>query len=512
LQSAVPSDPQDKVWDIIVIGTGAGGGTAGFNLARNGCSVLFLERGSLWDKATVAQLTERDPFHFSKVDVVDCSGGQGPTTAEPLELVTGIGLGGSTALYAMMLDRFRPVDFAPQGAQSTPEDCSLPAAWPIQYESLEPYYREAEALFRVRGTDDPLATTNSVLIDPLVPSEAEAQIESTFARCGLHPYRLHYAREFEPGCDGCVIRRCPKGCRQDVSNTCVVPAIKQYGAHILPNCLVLKLVADKRQVREAVCEWRGRKVRIRGKLFVLALNALFTPALLLRSVSNAFPDGLANGSGMVGRNLMLHVSDRLRVKFKQNLRRALNGLLHNGLSLNDFYVHAGQKLGNIHAHAIDLSSNYGTVGDETHAGTLLCATILEDFPYYQNRVIPKRGDYKNVSCHYTYKNELRNRGQLLVSAFAESISDKCEVSWPNRIGALNVSHMCGTCRFGNDPNLSVLDKDNKMHELDNAYVVDTSFFPSSGGINPGLTVIANSLRVTDRLLGYKVPYSDRASK
>jgi choline dehydrogenase-like flavoprotein len=193
---------------------------------------------------------------------------------------------------------------------------------------------------------------------------------------------------------------------------------------------------------------------------------------------------------------MLHVSDSLLVRCK-GLRGLANGYLHHGLSLNDFYVRDGFKLGNIHAHAIDFTQLKSEMSSlDGSLGTVLFNTIVEDFPYLENRVTPKPRSEEEVSWEYKYPDELRFRGHMLVTAFADALQPMCEVSVQKPSGMLNSSHACGTCRFGDDPRTSVLDRDNRIHDLDNAYVLDASFFPSSSGINPSLTIVANSLRVS----------------
>ena len=497
LADCIPGDPEGTVWDVVVIGTGPGGATAGFNLARLGRSVLFIERGSLFNKA------DRDAQHrclFRSAGSIDSDcypygppGSQG--TSAP-ELLSGNGIGGATALFDAVLERFRPVDLNPRSIEHVPSASSVPESWPIPYEELEPYYREAETLFRVKGTADPLTTMHETLLEPPAPSDVETYVRDALKQSGLHPFRLHYAREQVAGCDGCLWLLCPKACRNDAGRICALPAIEHHKAYILPECTALKLEASGRTVRQAICNWNGRRIEIRGRIFVLALGALFTPSLLLRSANDSFPEGLGNSSGLVGRNLMMHVSDCISAQFKA-LHGQLNGALKHGLSLNDFYVRDGYKLGNIHAHATDFSEFPDELPSwDGSTGSLAFHTIVEDFPYTENRVTPRSGSEDQVVWNYRYPDELLQRSQMLLDAFADSIRPLCEVSVRKPSNILNPSHMCGTCRFGRDPSASVLDPENRIHELDNAYVLDASFFPSSSSINPSLTIAANSLRVS----------------
>lgn len=499
LSNYVPTTPQDTIWDVVVIGTGAGGGPAGLTLAQSGRSVLFLERGKFSLPAEDGLGREE---HTPGERTYSLDTGWWPHRIDSNEVTRtqpniGCSTGGSTALFGMVLDRFRPIDFTPHrfASKSTPH--SLPEVWPIEYTELEPYYRKAEALFRVRGTEDPLTPTGGPLLTPLPSSDAEIAIHETLSQHGLHSYKLHQACERIAGCDGssCIGKLCSRACRNDTRRMCILPALEQHAAHILPECLAVKLNTKGCEVTSVECVWNDQPVTIRARVFVLALHALLTPCLLLRSASETFPDGLGNSSGMVGRNLMWHISDSFLVQFHRLRGKGIVDLNH-GISFNDFYLRNGVKLGNIHGHTLTpgrLTRVAPSASDLT--GTTIFHTILEDFPYAENRVAPIPGGDSGVRWEYTRSDELLLRNKMLNDAFADTLSSDCSVKLLEPSGQLNQSHTCGTCRFGDDPRRNVLDRNNRMHDLDNAYVVDGSFFPSSGGINPSLTILANSLRV-----------------
>ena len=494
----IPNDPRDRIWDILVIGTGAGGGPTGLSAARLGGSVLFLDRATVSE--TAGYSVPNDPPWNSYPGYVDPDCRESDRKAEfgntAPEVIVGNVIGGGTGSFAMVMDRFRPMDLRLGSLSKIPESVALPDRWPVQYEELEPYFQEAESLFRVRGTDDPLYPTHAQLLEPPPPSHVEMSLHDELTRCGLHPYRIHYAREDVPGCDGCLGKLCPRDCRNSAVRACVLPALKRHGAHILPSCRVLRLNTNGgAAVREAICLWKGQQLAIRARTFVLALNALLTPALLLRSANTTSPDGLGNSSGLVGRNLMMHVSDTLLVNFKSQ-RGQINPELRHGISLNDFYVKDGVKLGNIHMHSFDISRVIGESAQKRNAQSVACfMTIVEDYPYAGNRVILEAGNGDSVRWEYKYPDELRARSRLLIDAFRTYLTPVGDLSILGTHGLLNGSHVCGTCRSGNDPRMSVLDRNNRVHNLDNVYVVDASFFPSSGGINPSLTIAANALRV-----------------
>jgi choline dehydrogenase-like flavoprotein len=198
--------------------------------------------------------------------------------------------------------------------------------------------------------------------------------------------------------------------------------------------------------------------------------------------------------------------------------RGLSPGMHHGLAFNDFYLRDGVKLGNVHIHPVPVTRDAVLSFMRLHlkrmaglpsavqraaaaAGAYVArsgfgmATIVEDLPYTCNRVLPRAASLDGIAYEYRYPHELRVRSWTLLQHVRESLKEHFFVRLARPAGLLNVSHACGTCRFGDNPETSVLDRDNRTHDLDNLYVVDASFFPSSGGINPSLTIVANSLRV-----------------
>jgi choline dehydrogenase-like flavoprotein len=314
---------------------------------------------------------------------------------------------------------------------------------------------------------------------------------------------------------------CARECRNDAGRICLRPALDEYGACLLSECRVVRLEEEGRSVKRAVCDWNGREIEVRGKVFVLAANAFLTPSVLERSANERFPDGLANSSGLVGRNLMLHVSDLLLLRLRR-ASYALDAAMNHGLSLNDFYLRKDVKLGNVHAHPVGVAretiiaflrlhmkwlnrlpdvglSALAAIGSYTHRSSTVFATVLEDLPYAGNRVRAVPGPGDRVQFEYVYPPDLRRRSSLLFDAFTKAVGGHFDVRLLKPVGTLNYGHVCGTCRFGDDPETSVLDRDNRAHDLDNLYLLDASFFPSSGGINPSLTIVANSLRVSRKI-------------
>jgi choline dehydrogenase-like flavoprotein len=519
-----------------------GGATLGHALAQAGRSVLFCERGpsNLGGKGLRGEYPEvqlaRDGGRASELSERLSSAGR--WTDELCDLSAakrhsfvpfmGAGTGGSSALYGMALERLFPADLEPRRYHPAAVDSSLPERWPISYEELTAYYTKAERLYGVRGSLDPLRrdTTFGYVGDPPRYSPAAQELASFLRKQGLHPYPLPLACSHVPGCTGCQGYLCDKRCKNDSGEACLAPALTDHGASLLDTCEILKVESTAHTVTGVIGRSHGRDYRLRGKVVVLAAGALSTPALLLRSATADWPTGLANASGLVGRNLMRHCVDLYAVFTKE--RPDKGGSLKE-IGLNDLYAEQGSKLGSVqsfgrmpHAQVLvdgieeelhgpalaPMAAAYGLakpllrgVFDRLFSRALVLATIMEDLPYCENRIIDydRPGKPRTLAIEYAISDydrrrlsDFRRRMRRILKPYRHLLLKQGE---NNR----RLAHVCGTCRFGLDPRDSVLDRDNKAHGIDNLYVVDASFFPSSGGTNPALTIAANALRVAEHL-------------
>lgn len=350
-------------WDAIIIGTGMGGAPLGYALAKAGQRVLFLEKGKshLLPGALTNSYAETHfpapaapgPQHRATLqragrysDTIRTNAGSRTQHFVPF---IGSGTGGSSALYGMVLERFFAADFAPRAQHPQAADAALPEAWPIGYDQLLPHYEAAERLFRVRGTPDPLRADRTGgwaahfrAPPPLTPASSE--LFAFFQQRALHPYRLPLACEFVAGCDACQGYLCDRQCKNDASRICLEPALSQHGATLMDECEVLQLEATREAVTGVVCQQRGQRLTLRGKQVFLAAGALETPRLLLQSASEHWPQGLANDSGLVGRNLMRHHIDLYVIKPKT---AAGFDNRQKEFGFNDFYQRDGNKLGSV---------------------------------------------------------------------------------------------------------------------------------------------------------------------
>ncbi|MFK7897280.1 MAG: GMC oxidoreductase [Myxococcota bacterium] len=527
----IPESPESVEWDAVIVGTGMGGSTLGAALARKGHRVLFIEKGHFLfgdhDRGDGSQAILEDNSPEPRLragwwpkKISGNSSGDELSLFAPL----GCGTGGSTSLYAAQLERLSPADFECGSSHADIKEASIPKRWPISYDDLVPYYREAERLYEVCGTEDPLQKDpEAELREPPELSERDAYLFDSFEKMGLNPFRAHVGCRFVEGCDECGGSLCPRSCKSDAGRISLMPAITQHDAKILSNCEVIKLEANAERVTGVVCRKGDEELVIRGKMVVVAANAYMTPALLLKSSSSEWPEGLANRSGLVGRNLMMHTSDFIAI-------RAGKKLSHEGpkkaLALNDFYTDGGQKLGTLQSVGIQVNPGYvlyhlrnraerertwylqlarpffrpiAVIAAAFYKSASVFASIVEDLPYEHNRIKLDPDAENGMTFEYHYADELLERNRFFRKRLSQTIGKRHAVQVLNTDDNLNFGHVCGTCRFGDDPDKSVLDRDNRAHDVENLYVVDASFFPTSGGNNPSLTIAANALRVAGKI-------------
>jgi choline dehydrogenase-like flavoprotein len=524
------------VWDVIVVGTGMGGGMLGYRLARSGRKVLFVEKGRSTlpgapgtIRAAMPELAE--PLAYRSAETYyDALARAGRSTDEIEDIsgrrsrrfvpFIGSGTGGSSALYGMVCERFFVDDFTPRQNFRDPGDSTVPEAWPITYDQMVPWYAEAEKLLGVRGQPDPVRPEAAAVgLPPAPPFSAHNQplVDHLVGR-GLHPYHLPMACDYTDGCVTCQAHLCPQSCKNDAARNCVLPAVAEHGAHLLADCRVVRLDADHRQIRQVICKHRSGMLALKAKVVMLAAGALATPVLLLNSRSGDWPRGLANGSDWVGRNLMRHLLDWVAIWPQRGSKITTP---NKEIGLNDFYFWEGQKYGTV--QSAGAMSSFAPMGMLTNhpgwqpkalrlispalrpiyerffIGGLVLTMMLEDLPYLDNRVLPC--DRPSVDGRQRLRIQYRLHASE-IERHAVFLRQLKEVLQPFRKMILRTAkdnstlgHVCGTCRFGTDPQTSVLDPQNRAHEVDNLYVVDASFFPSSTGLNPSLTVAANALRV-----------------
>ncbi len=512
-------------YDVVIIGTGAGGGTLAYALAPTGKRILLLERGDYvpreqenWSPRAV----NLEGRYQARETWRDGNGGE-------LHPHTNYRVGGNTKFYGAALFRLRREDFGELRHWG-----GVSPAWPIGYEDLEPYYAAAERIYHVhgeRGADPTEPPASGPYPHPPVSHEPRIrQLAEDFARQGLRPFHVPLGirlDESDPRHSACIRCRtcdgfpCLLGAKADAQTCCVDPALEHPNVTLVTGARALRLETSPsgREVTRVVVEREGAEETYAGDVVVVSCGAINSAALLLRSANDRHPRGLANGSDVVGRHYMGHVNSVLMA-----LSRCPNPtVFQKTLAVNDFYFangHWDYPMGHI--------SFVGKLDGETLKGgapalapgwtldrmarhSLDFWLTSEDLPDPDNRVTLDRDG--NVVLTYRPNNEEGHRRLIARLKAAMQQQTGCGLHGHDchqglfarnlflgqRIPLAGVAHQNGTVRFGHDPASSALDPFCRAHEVDNLYVVDGSFFPSSAAVNPALTIMANALRVGEHL-------------
>jgi choline dehydrogenase-like flavoprotein len=490
--------------DVAIIGSGPGGGTLFHAVAENGTDVLLVERGGFipqepenWDIRAVFDAARYRAYDHWR-------------NADGARFRPGIyyNVGGSSKVWGACLTRFRAEDFE---RLQHPDGVSPP--WPFSYDALASYYAKAERLYEVHGTigEDPTAPPQDELPLPGVAHEpAIARIVESLRAQTLHPYVLPLGIDRHEGgscvrCRTCDGFPCRIGAKNDTDVRCVRPAMARPNARVATDTRVDRLATSAGGDRIVAAEgYRGReRVRIEAEKFVVSCGAANSAALLLRSRNAAHPTGLANSSDQVGRNYMQHQFSAIMAVHP---RRRTELVFQKTVGINDFYLPSVGRpyaLGNIQALG-KLQAGMLTADKRWVPRALMeylserstdWWTTTEDLPDPSNRVT--LADDGAIQLAYRATNPTAQRE---LTAIAKRVLRRAgyPVVFAQTMGLSTTSAQCGTVRAGTDPRTSVVDPLCRSHDVGNLYVVDSSFFPSSAALNPGLTIAAQALRVAEQ--------------
>ena len=494
-------------YDVIIIGTGAGGGTMARALSNSSARVLVLERG---------QAVPQEPDNWNPEAVwkhlryraterwLDRRG-------DEFLPYTHYGVGGNTKFWGSVLYRLRREDF-----QAMEHMDGESPAWPIDYDTLEPYYERAEQLYHVHGESgsDPTEPPRGPFpYAPIQHSAAMAEIVDKLRRQGLHPSYLPLGliRPGEPGgcilCSTCNSFPCRIHAKSDAEVCGIEPALTSPNVELWTDARALRLIADSagRKVEAVEVERNGETIRVGASLVVVSCGAVNSAALLLRSANGAQPNGLANSSGLVGRRYMAHLATMMQ---GFNPLRKNDTIFQKTVAINDFYFR-GPRTRYPLGHIQSQGRTHGVMAQTVVPWVPLRAydvwvsrgvdwlAMSEDLPREENRVTIA-GDGR---IRLLYRPNNLAAHQMLVTETTRML---------HRLGfwkvmthshkSKNTTHQCGTLCFGTDPRTSVLDPFCRAHDVSNLFVVDASFFPSSAAVNPGLTIVAQALRVADHIM------------
>jgi choline dehydrogenase-like flavoprotein len=498
----VNPDQETLTADVVIIGSGMGGGTLAWALKNTGLDVLIVERGQFLPR----EPENSQPDHvFIKKRYVTSKPWYDAKSGQPFQPGVYYWVGGNTKMYGACLPRFRRSDFE----EVTHHDGASPA-WPFSYDDLEPFYCQAEQLFQVHGSvdEDPTEPPHSADYPyPPIPHEpAVERLANMLYLQGLHPFHMACGmhlpsiaeRIADTTADGSPSST---GNKSDAENRAIRPALESPTVRLLLGAYIRRLHAspDGHTVTAAEAQVNERTVRIEAKTFVVSGGAVNSAALLLRSVSDQHPNGLGNSSGLLGRNYMVHNSTFFLAVDPAHRN---DTAWQKTLGLNDWYE-AGpntpyplgnlQMLGKLQAPMVKAARSWAPIWalKMVTDRSLDIYLTTEDLPRLDNRVIV---DGDKIMISWT-PNNLVPHTELVRRVTHAVRKAGYPVVLTERMGIATNSHMCGTAVAGTNPSSSVLDRDCRSHDVGNLFVVDGSFFPSSAALNPALTIAANALRV-----------------
>ncbi|TLM88260.1 GMC oxidoreductase [Pseudarthrobacter sp. NamE5] len=505
---AEPVTPNEVIrTDVAIIGSGMGGGTMAYALKDSGAKILVIERGHrLPSEPENSDLNEV----YLKGRYKNADTWYNGRTGAGFKPGVYYWVGGNTKVYGACLPRFRASDF-----EETQHQDGTSPAWPFSYADLEPYYTRAEELFQVHGQigEDPTEPPHSKAYPyPALDHEPAIQdLADSFRRQGLHPFRMANGLDADTPekralcatSDGAPNEA---GLKADAEKVTVDPALASGNVTLMTDTKVTRLVAspDGQTILAALAENNGRVIRIEADKFILAAGAVNSAALLLRSATPENPRGLANSSGLVGRNYMVHNSTFF---IGINPFKVNRTLWQKTLGLNDWYE-AGpsnkyplgnlQMLGKLRASMLKMARSWAPnpILKAMSDRSIDIYLTTEDLPRRDNGISVIDG-----KIHVWWEPNNLGPHKELVKRISKAVRKAgYPVIFTERMGIETNSHQCGTAVAGHDPHTSVLTPDCRAHDLNNLWIVDSSFFPSSAALNPALTIAANALRVADSLL------------
>ncbi|MCY4001324.1 MAG: GMC family oxidoreductase [Bacteroidetes bacterium] len=483
-------------YDIIIVGTGIGGGTLAWGLRNSGAKILMIERGDFlpqepenWNPEAVFgehRYKSNDPWetsngHLFTPGVHYC-------------------VGGNSKVYGAALPRFRREDF-----RELEHEQGISPAWPMSYNDLEPYYGRAERLYGVHGCtgEDPTEPSRSSEY-PFSEVSHEPQIErlsASLQKQGLHPNHLPLGVDLGRKCLRCHTCDgfpCKVHAKSDAEVCAVRPALESSDVSLWTNSIARRIIIQNDAVHAIEIDRGGELQTVQSDTLVLSCGAVNSAALLLRT------EDLPDSSGLIGRNYMVHNNSAL-IAFRPWERNTTT--FQKTISVNDWYLGDRtwpwpmgnlQMIGKVQASMLK-SARPNIPLPILHFladRSIEWWVMSEDLPDPQNHI--SISSHGRIQIHWK-PNNLATHRQLLNRARKMLRSAGYPLSFTQQMGIETNSHQCGTLKMGNEPDISVLDPFCKMHGLKNLYVVDASFFPSSGAMNPALTIASQALRVADHL-------------
>ena len=491
--------------EVIVIGSGVGGAMTARRLAENGVNVLMLERGDWvpkepdnWRVASVF-FDKKYTAHDTWLDA----------RGEAFRPSIYYNVGGCTKFYGGSMIRYRERDF-----EELVHEEGISPAWPVSYAEFEPYYTQAEQIFKVHGDDkdDPSAPWRSapypfpaVASAPIVEAMCKG-MRAAGARTSAMPLAVNYSSEGNCTlCKTCDGFPCKISAKMEAETALVRPALATGNVTLRTNTLVKRLLLsqDGKKVTGVVVETDGKSEVLTARLIVVACGAVNSAALLLRSACEAAPNGVANSSDVVGRHYMAHNQTALMgLSMRPN-----DTVFQKTVSMNEFYFGApdypyplghAQMLGKLQGGMLSANVPFmpKAVGSTMARHSMDWIAFSEDLPDPESRIVLKDGQIQMA----IRRNNLGPHRRFIKKLVKLLRASGYPIVLTKPLLKHSTSHQCGTVRFGTDPKTSALDIYCRSHDHANLFVIDASFMPSSAAVNPALTIAAQALRAAEHIL------------
>jgi len=522
----------DQPVDVLIVGAGAAGAAMAWSLAETRMRIVCLEQGGWMNPADYP--TNRSGWELERFAGPYSLSPNGRGRREdypvnddesPIKISNYNAVGGSTILYAAHFPRLHPSDFRVKSLDGVADD------WPIDYATLEPYYDLNARMMGVAGlAGDPAYPPKDLPLPPVPHGKLGETLGRGFNRLGWHwwPSDSAIATEEYEGRPPCInLGPCIMGCAQGAKGSTDVtywpPAIRE-GVELRTHCRVREITVDEQGLASGAryVDADGQEHHQPAELVIVACNGVGTPRLLLNSRSERFPDGLANSSGLVGRNLMFHPYAMVQGLFEEPLE-GYKGPTGCSIISQEFYETDATRgfvrgysaemlrgMGPVSTAVWGMSSNRLPWGSEHHAAyeklwdrTAGMVLICEDLPEPHNRVTldPDLVDADGIPApkiHYRLSANSRKMLDHAVATSSEALRAAGALeTWSEAPLPPAGWHLMGTARMGRDPASSVVDAVGRAHDVKNLFIVDGSVFVTAGGVNPTNTLQAISLYVAD---------------
>ena len=538
------------MYDVCVIGSGAGAGPIIYELSKKGLKVCVLEKGDIYNekdfskdemvvRKSIYTPNLKDEYHTIE-EFIDGSWQKFPTYETGWNFWNGSLLGGSSNFMSGYFHRLKPNDFKLASSYEVPKDSNI-VDWPISYDDMEKYYEKVERVVGISGKvqeyefSEPRSTKDfpysalqeNKIVDLIDKSCKELNYKSIKTPRAIitkqkgHRNPCYYSNY-------CGSYPCSSAAKGSSRASLIKDALLTNNVTIIPNAFVIKLNTnkDKKIISAVYLTKKSSKKEIKAKLFVLAAQAVETSRLLLNSKDENFPNGVANNSLNVGKNFLSSSGGIVSASFDErnmNLKDLLTPGLFVNRTLMDWYYTKEFKAGTIdilfeHANPIRRASNLRWNEDELIIGEQLQNKIFENFTKTRRLNIEiftdwTPNDNSFISVDEKYKDKYAipvanirigtNPQDLKASKFLEEKAIKLFEQMGAKDIKSEISQLpsgnlqAGGCRFGNNPKTSVLNKYCQAHEVSNLFVTDGSFMPTGGSVPFTWTIYANSFRVAD---------------